>query len=87
MRAKYIEEWFPTLIEEPLEEAIFYDNMSELELDQLKMELGTMLFPEFWDRNGDNGHMASRHVGELGYEVRKWKEALTERKVKQSDLK
>lgn len=86
MRAKYITEWFPSLIEESIEETVFYDTMSEEEMDQLRIELGIMLFPEFWDRNGDNGHMASRDMGYLGAEIKKWKEELTKNVVKQSDI-
>lgn len=82
MRAKYIFEWFPPLIEEEISEVEIKKMMSEMEEDMLKDELGNMLFgDQYKPGHMGNPELPSRYAGLLGQEVKKWKDTITTEKI------
>ena len=82
MRARYIFEWFPRLIEEEISEATIKKYMSEYEEDLLKDEVGLMLLGELYKPHGqDNPELPSRLAGMMGQEVKKWKTTITSEKI------
>lgn len=87
MRAKYLYEWFPPIIEEELSKVTVKELLSEFESDMLKNEIGTMLFGEIFDTTGVGNHdMTSRMAGYMGAEVKKWKDKLTTKEITTDDL-
>lgn len=82
MRAKYIFEWFPPLIEEEISEVTIKNLMSEYEADMLKDELGNMLFgDQYQPTHMGNPELPSRLAGYLGQEVKKLKDTITTEKL------
>lgn len=87
MRAKYLYEWFPPIIEEELTKVTVKEILSEFEADALKDEIGTMLFGELYDITGVGNHnMTSRNAGYMGAEVKKWRDHLTTKELTVDDL-
>lgn len=83
MRAKYLFEWFPPIIEEEITEVTIKKKMNEFDADKLKDELGKMLFGDEYETNGiGNPELPSIYAGMLGGEVRKWKDTITSQTYK-----
>lgn len=87
MKAKYIFEWFPPLIEEEISELTIKKMMSEYEEDMLKDEIGNMLFGlDFKTGSQGNPELPSRLAGIMGQEVKKYKDVITSEKIYKDNL-
>lgn len=87
MRAKYLYEWFPPILEEDLDSVTIKEVMDEFESELLKNEIGTMLFGDVFNTNGiGNPELPSRMAGELGGEFKRWRDMLTEKTLTIDDL-
>lgn len=74
-KPRYLIQWFPTIIEEELSEVKMKKMLSEQEKDELKDELGFMMFGNNYNPN-DNAELPSAMAGQLGSKVKEWKNVL-----------
>jgi hypothetical protein len=71
LRAKYLFEWFPPIIEEEIDEVKAQNLLNEIEKEMLRTELGENLFGELYNPHGaGNPNMLSRIAGIFGSKVK-----------------
>lgn len=87
MRAKYLYEWFPPIIEEELDKTTIKEVLDEFEAELLKNEIGTSMFGDLFDTTGaGNAELTSRNAGYLGGEIKKWRDKITKKEITINDL-
>ncbi|AEO93530.1 gp271 [Bacillus phage G] len=77
-RARYLTQWFPTIIEEELSEVKLKKMMSPEEQEELKKEIGVWLFGDLYNTEGSNSHLPATFAGKLGSTVKEYKKILEE---------
>lgn len=87
MRAKYVFQWFPPIIEEPLDEIRIKESLSDFEREMLKEELGVIMFGEDYNSMGiGNPELPSIMAGKLGGEMKRLESQLDEIVIKKRTL-
>ncbi|MDF2533846.1 MAG: hypothetical protein K0R18_3 [Bacillales bacterium] len=87
MRAKYVFQWFPPIIEEPLEKIKIKEIMNEYDREMLKNELGVTMFGEDYDITGiGNPELPSRLAGDLGAKIKKWQNTIMDDIILKQDV-
>lgn len=81
MRARYLYQWFPEIMEEELDEVEVKKTMSEFEQDMMKNELGIMMFGDVFDTTLGNPELPSIMAGQLGSKVKEWKKIIKTEKI------
>lgn len=83
---KYLTEYFPPIIEEEIDEVKLTKMMDDYEMDQLRKELGTLLFGGTYNTiTEDNANMPSKIAGLFGSTVKKWKNTINEQIIKSKE--
>ena len=77
-KSRYIIQWFPSIIEEELNEVTIKKRMTTKELEELRREIGIWLFGELYNIEGDNSQMPAMAAGIFGSTVKEYKKLLEE---------